>query len=486
MSKEKNLQNKALSGVLWSSIQKFGSIAITFLANVVLARLLTPSDFGCIGMLMIFISLSNTFIDGGFGSALIQKKDPSPTDYSTIFYWNILLSFVLYGGLYLSAPYISAFYNIPLLENVLKVQGVILVVNALGIIQTNQLRKQLEFKKLSEVEILAAIASLVLAIFAALNGLGVWSLVIQQISLSLFRTVLYWVVSKWRPLITFSCKSFKELFNFGSFILLSNLFSTLSNEIQGLFVGKIFSPSLLGYYSQAYRLEGSMATIISGIIDQVTFPVMASIQEEKERLVKALRRFIQISAFACAPLMGMSIVIAHPLIIMIFGNQWSICVPYFQILCLAGLAVCLQGTANNSISAIGKSKVFFKWTLFKRSLTIILCVIGIIVSGIYGMLWACVLGAWSVYIINAYLVEKFIGYSLLKQVKDILPFILLATITGLIVWYIGKQLPHNKYIIAIAQVILYMLLYIVGALALKLEVIQYLLNIIINKIKKNK
>ena len=486
MSKEKSIQTRALSGVLWSSIQKFSSIAITFLANVVLARLLTPSDFGCIGMLMIFISLSNTFIDGGFGSALIQKKDPSPTDYSTIFYWNIFLSFILYGVLCLSAPYISAFYNIPLLENVLKVQGIILVVNALGIIQANQLRKQLEFKKLSEVEILVAIASLVLAIFAALKGLGVWSLVIQQISLSTFRTVLYWVVSKWRPLITFSCKSFKELFNFGSFILLSNLFSTLSNEIQGLFVGKMFSPSLLGYYSQAYRLEGSMATIISGIIDQVTFPIMASIQEEKEWLAKALRRFVQISAFVCAPLMGMSIVIARPLIIMIFGSQWSICVPYFQILCLAGLAVCLQGTANNSISAIGKSKVFFKWTLFKRSLTMILCVIGIFVAGIYGMLWACVLGAWSVFIINAYLVEKYIGYSLLKQVKDILPFILLATITGFIVCNIGKQLPYNKYIIAIAQVILYILLYIVGALALKLEVVQYLHNIIIHKIKRNK
>lgn len=180
MSKEKSIQTRALSGVLWSSIQKFSSIAITFLANVVLARLLTPSDFGCIGMLMIFISLSNTFIDGGFGSALIQKKDPSPTDYSTIFYWNIFLSFILYGVLCLSAPYISAFYNIPLLENVLKVQGIILVVNALGIIQANQLRKQLEFKKLSEVEILVAIASLVLAIFAALKGLGVWSLVIHH------------------------------------------------------------------------------------------------------------------------------------------------------------------------------------------------------------------------------------------------------------------------------------------------------------------
>lgn len=483
MTKEISLQNKTMNGVLWSAIQKVGSIAITFFANVILARLLTPADFGCIGMLMIFISLSNTFIDGGFGSALIQKKNPTRTDYSTIFYWNILLSIVLYGILYVSAPVISTFYKIPLLEDVLKVQGLVLIVNAFGIIQANQLRKQLDFKKISVVEIAAAMISLALAVLAAWRGLGVWSLIIQQISLSTFRTLFYWIMSKWRPIMTFSCKSFKDLFNFGGFILLSNLIGTLSNEIQGLFVGKMFSSSLLGYFTQSYRLEGSMATIISGIIDQVTFPVMAAIHEDKMMLIRTLKRFVQIPAFVCAPIMGLSIVIARPLITLIFGDQWGQCIPYFQILCSAGLAVCLQGASNNSISAIGMSKVLFKWTLFKRSATIIFCVGGILLAGMYGLLWACALGAWFVYVVNAYLVEKYIGYSLLEQVKDVLPFVSLATVVGCIVFYVGTLCSCNEYATALVQVVLYTFLYVFSAFILKFEIAKYLLNVIVKNKK---
>ena len=352
-------------------------MTITFAANVILARLLSPSDFGCVGMLMIFIGLSNTFIDGGFGAALIQKKEPTQEDYSTIFYWNILLSIILYILLYITAPLIAKFYHIPLLSIVLRVQGVVLIFNALSVVQNNLFRKQLRFKQLSVVEIVSAILSLILAIAAALNGWGVWSLVIQQIALSVFKTGLLWTLGNWYPNIVFSFASFRELFKFGSFMLLANLFSTLSNEIQGLLVGRVFSPAILGLYTQSYRLEGSMATAVSGVIDQVTYPVMSSIQDEKGKLILALRKFVQIPAYICALVMGLMIVVAKPLILLVYGENWLDCVPYFQILCTAGLAVCLQGSANNSIVAIGKSSVFFKWTIVKRSVTIILCVVGI-------------------------------------------------------------------------------------------------------------
>lgn len=481
MDKETTIKNKAVKGVVWSTVQKFGSIAITFVANVILARLLTPADFGCVGMLMIFISISNTFIDGGFGSALIQKKNPTQKDYSTIFFWNLFLSVILYIILFIAAPAIAIFYNIPLLENVLKVQGFVLIINALGIVQANQLRKQLNFKRLSLIEIIAAILSLVFAIVLAFNGFGVWSLVIQQLCLSLFRTLLYWILSTWKPLLIFSFKSFKSLFNFGSFILLSNMFSTLSNEIQGLLVGKMFSPSLLGFYNQAYRLEGSLATMISGIIDQVTYPIMASLQDDKDKLISALKKFIQVPAFICAPLMGLAIVIAHPLILLIFGKQWLNCVPYFQILCTAGLAVCLQGAANNSISAIGKSKVLFKWTIIKRSITIVLCFMGIFVGGMYGMLWACVLGAWLVYIVNAYLVEKHIGYSLFNQIKDIMPFILLATIDAVVIYYLGNTIELSVFIKTVVQSILFALIYVIGSYVLHFDELKYIVKIVSKK-----
>lgn len=475
-----NTKQQALTGVVWSSIQRFGVMAITFVSNIILARLLTPDDFGCIGMLMIFISLSTSFIDGGFGSALIQKKEPTNHDYSTIFYWNIFLSVFLYGVLYVLSPFIASFYKIPLLSDVLKVQGVILFFNALSIIQQNQLRKRLEFKKLAIVNITSAVLSLGVAIVFAYKGYGVWALVAQQITLSVINAVMFWIVGKWKPNFVFSWKSFKELFSFGGFMLLSQLLGTLSNEIQGLLVGRKFNAATMGLYTQAYRLEGSAATATSSIIDQVTYPILASYQDDRSKFLSALKRFIQIPAYICSLVMMIMIVIAKPLIILLYSSKWVDCVPYFQILCTAGLAVCLQGSANNAIAAIGKSKVFFVWTIIKRSLTIILCVIGITIGGMYGLLWACVAGAWSVYFINAYLVSKHIGYAFHKQLLDILPFIIISIIIGITVYFLGSLLPWSLFLVALLETILCATLYLLVSKMLNIEAYSYLLDSIKN------
>lgn len=472
------LKQKTFTGVVWSSIQRFGTMAITFASNIVLARLLSPDDYGCIGMLMIFISLSNTIIDGGFGSALIQKKEPTNEDYSTIFYWNIFLSIVLYAVLFLFAPMIARFYRIPLLSSVLRVQGIVLILNAFIIIQQNQSRKQLQFKKLAIIHVASAILALILAIIAAYKGMGVWCLVIQQLALGFFNAVFFWIVSKWRPLFVFSKKSFKELFNFGGFMLLSNLFSSFSNEIQGLLVGRMFTPATMGLYTQAYRLEGSAATATSSIIDSVTYPVLASLQDDKQKLIAALKRFIQVPAFVCSLVMMIMIVVAKPLIILLFSAKWIDCVPYFQILCAAGLAVCLQGSANNAIAAIGKSKVLLTWTIIKRTLTIVLCVIGIFVAGMNGLLWSCVLGAWSVYFINAYLVAKHVGYPFYKQVLDILPFMAIAIVIGVPAYYLGSMLPFHMYVVALFQVVICTILYLLVSWLLHFESLSYLLDVL--------
>lgn len=476
-----NLKQETFSGVMWSSVQRFGSMAITLASNIVLARLLSPSDFGCIGMLMIFISLSNTFIDGGFGSALIQKKQPTKEDYSTIFYWNIFLSIILYAVLFFSSPVIARFYKIPLLADVLKVQGIVLFFNSLCIIQHNQLRKQLQFKKLAIVEIVAAILSLAVAIVTACYGWGVWSLVAQQLSLGLFKAILFWLLNSWRPTLVFSWLSFKELFKFGGFMLLSSLFGTLSNEIQGLLVGRMFTPATMGLYTQAYRLEGSAATAVSSVIDQVTYPVMAAVQDDRQKLISALKRFIQIPAYICSPIMALMIVIAKPLIILIYSAKWIECVPYFQILCTAGLAVCLQGSANNSIAAIGKSNIYFKWTIIKRSLTIVFCIIGIVLWGMKGLLWSCVLGAWSVYFINAFLVAKHVGYSFWNQLMDILPFAVMSVATGGLVYWIGTQLTLNMYVIAVIQVALFCFIYTLLSYILKIDAFNYTKELVFKK-----
>jgi len=475
-------KQKAFTGVMWSSVQRFGVMAITFVSNIILARLLSPDDYGCIGMLMIFISLSASFIDGGFGSALIQKKEPTNEDYSTIFYWNIALSLVLYGVLFMCAPLIASFYRIPLLSDVLRVQGVVLIFNALSIIQQNQLRKKLLFKKLAIVNITSALVSLGVAIVMAYKGYGVWALVAQQISLSVINAIMFWIVGHWAPDRVFSWLSFKELFKFGGFMLLSHLFGTLSNEIQGLLVGRMFNPATMGLYTQAYRLEGSAATATSSIIDQVTYPVLASYQDDRPHFVSALKRFIQIPAFVCSLVMMVMIVVAKPLIILLYSAKWVDCVPYFQILCTAGLAVCLQGSANNAIAAVGKSKVFFTWTIIKRTLTIVLCVISILVGGMYGLLWSCVAGAWSVYLINAYLVSKHVGYAFKRQILDILPFILMACVIGVGVYLLGSHLPWHMYLVALVESVLCVLLYWLAARIFHIEAYSYLKDLVKNSV----
>lgn len=478
------IKQKAFSGVIWNSVQRFGVMAITFCSNIILARLLSPEDYGCVGMLMIFISLSAAFVDGGFGSALIQKKNPTNEDYSTIFYWNIALSVVLYAVLYLCAPLIASFYRIPLLANVLRVQGIVLIFNALSIIQQNQLRKKLLFQKLAIVNISSALLSLIAAVIMAYKGFGVWALVTQQITHGLVNALLFWIVGNWRPGWVFSWKSFKELFRFGAFMLLSHLFGALSNEIQGLLVGRKFNAATMGLYTQAYRLEGSAATATSSIIDQVTYPVLASYQDDNARFISALRRFIQIPAFVCCLVMMLMIVVAEPLIVLLYSAKWVDCVPYFRILCAAGLAVCLQGSANNAIAAIGKSKEFFVWTIIKRSLTIVLALTGILLAGMPGLLWGCVLGAWSVYLINSFLVSKFIGYTFLEQILDILPFILISISIGGVVYFIGSLMPWNMYFVALLEVAICVSLYWLVARLLNIEVYNYLCNLLRESILK--
>ena len=479
-----SLQDKTIHGIIWSAAHRFGVMAITFVSSIVLARLLSPHDYGCIGMLMIFITLANTCIDGGFGAALIQKKNPTQEDYSTIFFWNICISIVLYIILYLTAPAIASFYNLPILTSILRIQGIILPINTLSIIQQNILRKHLYFSKLAIGNISSAIISLIIAIVVAYNGYGVWALVAQQLSFGLFNAIIFWTICEWKPLLIFSKKSFKELFNFGVFMLISNLFSALSNEIQGLLVGRAFSPSTMGLYTQAYKLEGSIATATSSVIDQVTFPVLSSIQDDKEIFNKAYKRFIQIPTLICAPLMMLMIVTAKPLITILFSEQWIDSTPYFQILCTAGLAVCLQGAANNAIAAIGKSKVLFKWTIIKRSITIILCIIGIQVAGMYGLLWSCAIGAWIVFFINASLVSRHVGYSFIAQIKDIAPFVIISTIIGLIIFWIGQTIALNEYLVAIIQIILGTTTYIITLSFFKIEAFVYIRNLLVSKLRK--
>lgn len=477
-------KSKIFGGAVWSMVHRFGMVVVAFVSNIVLARLLTPSDYGCIGMLMIFISLANTFIDGGFGSALIQKKDPTQEDYSTIFYWNLFLSVLLYLVLFLFAPLIAKFYNLDLLSSVLRVQGLVLIINSLSIIPQNILRKRLLFKQMALVTLLSSVLSLSIAIYFALQGYGVWALVIQQLSLSALNAIFYCLCNIWRPKFVFSVESFKSLFNFGGYILLSNLLITFANNVQGIIIGRLFTPAVMGLYAQAKRLEEVASTTFSTVVDQVSYPILSEVQEDKTKIVDILRKLSIVSAYVCFPIMILLIVIAKPLIIFLYSDKWIECVPYFRILCVAGLVMCIYNLNYFAVAALGKSKILFKLTIVKRVLSIIFMLIGVYMNGVYGLLWGMVLGFYCIYFINALLSSYMVGYKLKRQMLDLLPIISLSLFVGLVVWYGGSLVAVHEYLLFFIQTIVYLLLYIFISCIFKLESLLLLKKMVVQFIKK--
>lgn len=474
----KSLKQQTISGMIWSSLQRFGTMGISFISNIVLARMLTPDDYGCIGMLMIFIALSNTFIDGGFGSALIQKKRPTSEDYSTIFYWNIFLGIALYAVLFFCAPFIADFYNIPLLTEVLRVQGIILVINALGIIQANQLRKQLKFKSIAQVTLAASLFSVIVAIVMAYMGCGVWSLVAQQIVTSLVTTSLYWVYSSWRPIRVFSGKSFKELFGFGSFILLSNLLNTFFNNIYGLLIGKLFNASSMGYFTQAKKMEEMVSLSIESVVLQVTYPILVEVKDNYERLKNVLCQFNSLLLYVVAPLMLLLNLFATPIITLILGEKWLPSVPFLEIFAFQGIAICLQGVSTTAIQSIGQSKVLFKATIIKRIVQIIFITVGIYLNGIIGLLWGSTFFSYFAAAYNSVLVYKYIGYTFYKQITDLLPIIAINIISYVLTVSLRLFIIENDLLLYTTMLLTYIVIYVLLSYAFKLNTFNHIKDLI--------
>ncbi len=471
-----SLKQQAINGVLWSGIQKFGISFISFISNIFLARLLTADDYGCIGLLAIFIAVSNALVFGGFISALIQKKEADETDFSTVFFWNIVVSIVLYGVLFFASPFIADYYNIEKLCKILRVQGIILLINGLSAVQTTLLRKTLQFKKLATINLVSATLSIAVALFLAYNGFGVWALVVQQLVSSSSNTIILWITSSWRPSFVFSLSSFKGLFSYGCFLLLSDLMNTVCDNIQGLIIGKRFSSSTMGYYTQAKRLEEVPTQSISQLVAQVTFPIYARIQDNVERLRSAVKGTLTLMNFVNFPLMVMLIVIARPLIIILYSEKWINSIPYFQILCVAGIVNCLQSVNYQVVSATGRSKQLFAWNFVKRGCGILLIVLGAL-NGVKGILWGMVVSYYIIYFINAGLAYQSTHYSIWEQVLDSMPLLFIALVSGGIS-YCFSYLISNCFFLLIVQILVYLMSYYLMALLFKRKEIGEINNII--------
>lgn len=477
--------------MIWVGAQKFGTLIITFLSNIILARLLSPDDYGMIGMLAIFIAISNTFIDGGFGSALIQKSHPTQKDYSTVFYWNIFLGVALYILLYASAPLIESFYNgISGLTKVLRIQGIILIINAFAIVQANQLRKLMSFKALAKINIVSATISMICALIMAYAGCGVWALVGQQIVMSAVNCCLLYLTCKWKPQYTFSFYSLKSLFSFGSFMMMSSLVNTLGNNINGLLIGRFYSPATLGYFTQAKKLEDVSSIGILTVVEQVTYPMLVEVNNDFQRMARVLSKFNSALLGLTVPFLYCIFLAASPIIVFLFSDKWLPSAPILQVLAIHGIFICMQGSNYNAIAAIGLSKVLFKWTIIKRIFGIGMTIGLLFIFGFNGLLWGIVLSGAFIAFCNMYLVARFISFSFWSQLKAILPVLTLGTLPFLGFYIIEIIIQHRldnfSLYLESGLGVLYLIVYILILLFAPFNSIQMLKQEMKTLLKRNR
>lgn len=476
-----SLKQKTVSGVIWSIIDSFASNGIQFIVGIILARILSPREFGLIGMLTIFIALSQSFIDSGFTNALIRKKDCTQTDYSTVFYFNFVIGIIFYFILFFSSGSISVFFNEPQLELLLQVLGLGLILNALGIIQRTILTKNINFKLQTRVSVVVSTLSGTIAISMAYNGFGVWSLVALTLSRFGFTSIFLWMWAKWKPSLIFSIKSFKELFSFGSKLLISGLIDTAYRNVYYLIIGKYFAAVELGYYTRADQFQALPSKQLTGIFGRVSYPILSTIQDDVKKLRTAYTQIIKITMFITFVLMLGMAAIAKPMILTLIGEQWLPAVIYLQMLCFVGMFYPLHALNLNMLQIQGRSDLFLRLEIIKKVLSIPIIIIGIL-YGIKIMILGMMFHTIIAYFINSFWSGKFIGYSSFEQVKDIFPSFLLAFTMAVIVYIIGNVIDLSDIWTLVTQIITGAILTIALAEIFKLNSYLTIKEIILNKL----
>ena len=418
---------------MWSGIDRFSTQGIQFVFSILIARLLLPEDYGVVAMLNIFLAISQTFIDSGFGTALIRKPNRTETDFSTVFYFNIVVGLFFYALLWVASPYIAAFYNIPLLEDITKVVALNLVFSSLSGVQSARLSIAIDFKTKAKISVITILFSGGVGLWMAYRGYGVWALVVQGLFSSFLRTILLYVFVRWRPGRTFSWESFREMFSFGSKLLASGLLDTAYNNVYTLVVGKVFSSYTLGVYSRADGLAQYPSSNITTVLQGVTFPVLSSIQNEPERMAKAYKSFLRLSAFIVFPLMVGLAAVSDPFIRLVLTDKWEGAIYLLQIVCFSMMWYPIHAINLNLLQVKGRSDFFLKLEIIKKMQgVIILC--ATIPLGIVAMCYGRIIGSLLSLVYNTYYTKKLIGYGYVAQMKDLLHILLHSLIMGVLVW----------------------------------------------------
>lgn len=460
MTKEASLKQRTIKGLFWSFSDLVANQGIQFLIQIILARLLLPEHFGLVGMILVLIAISNTLIESGMVQALVREQNSTQADYSTVFYFNLFMALAIYGVLFWVAPIISAFFRTGELTLIIRILSLGLIINSFGMIQRAQIIKKLDFRKQTIVNIVAGIVSGVVAVICALCGLGVWSLVIKILCMQLFQSALFWYFNRWIPSFLFKYESFKKLFGFGSKLMLAGLLSTFYSNIFNIIIGRMYSATQLGYYSNAQKLNEVASSSITSALQSVTYPVLSSIQHDEEKLKYGFKKIIRISTFIHFPLMIGLAAIANPLVYLLFGEKWMPMAIYFQLLCIAGMMYPLHAINLNILQVKGKADLYLYLSIIKKIMLTIYIFIAIwLDTGVIGLLGAAILDSYVSFLINSFFSGKEIGYSSREQLKDVSFFYAASVIMGLVVYLSGMMLPGNALVKLIPQVLVGLVLY---------------------------
>ncbi len=479
-----SLKAKTLAGLSWSFAEQFSEKFIGFFISIILARLLLPSEFGLIALLTVFVSIGNSLMDSGLASSLIRTSDASQKDYSTIFFFNLCGSIVIYALLYFLAPLIAAFYRQPALIDIIRVYSLSFIINAFFSIQNTRLTKKMNFRIQTAIKIPSVTAGGIAGILLAKLGYGVWSLVWMNLCNSLVSTVLHWVYSGWRPALLFDRESFRKHFVFGYKMTLSGLLETLYSNIYVIIIGRYYSTSQLGFYSRADSISQLPVGNLSVAINKVSYPMLASISSENQRLKQVYRQLLQQVIFWNAPLLIFLSVIAEPLFRFLLTEKWLPAVPYFQILCIAGIMYPLHAYNLNILKVKGRSDLILKLEIVKKILSVA-AIISVIPFGIYGLLYFQLAFSLGGYFINSAYSGKLIDYPVREQIEDIYPAMMLAAFTGYLCYLFDAYLLSTGNMPDLGRImltgILYFLTYLGASYLLKLSAIADFKHLILRK-----
>lgn len=477
-----SLKKQAFVGVGWNAIGRFSTQGVSFILQIILARLLSPSDYGIIAMMAIFLQVASVFVDSGFGKALVQKQKCEEKDYSTVFYYNFVVAIGLYIILFAIAPLVARFYCIEILADVMRVASLVVIINALSIVQRAKLEKRIDFKSQSIINFSSSLLSGLAGVTMAYYGFGVWALCGQSLLNSFLQLLLFSFFARWRPALVFSRESFNEMFSFGSKILVASIISVIYSNLYTIVIGKKFNSKDLGFYSRADHFAFFPSSNIGLIISGVAFPTLSKIQEDDNKLRFAYRKIIRYSSFIIFPLMIGLASVADPFIRALLGETWAPVIPYLQILCFALMWDHLSSLNLNLLYVKGKSNLVLKLEIIKKTIAVSI-LFASIPFGIIAMCWGRVLYDILSFYINTSYTRQLIGLSFWQQVIDFLPYLILSLVMGGLVYFLCMFTSFNVFGTLIIGLIVGMVFYLGGALIFFVEIREEV-KCLLNKVKK--